>query len=580
MAKKLDKTDIVVVGSGWSGGIIASELGKKGYNVVILEKGKKQTREDFMDIKDELKFSLRYDMMQNLNKETITSRNNHKDEAVPVRSNLSARLGEGRGGAGMHWNGITFRWLPYDFEIYSQTVEKYGKEVIPKDCTIQDWGVTYDEMEPYFDKFEQTLGISGEENPLGAKRSNPYPTPPLKSTASINLFMKTTKDMGYHPYRLPAATLSENWTNPDGEVINACVYCSFCEEYGCHFNAKADPLNTVLATADKTGNVEIRDECTVVGVEHDGKKATGLKYVDNITGEEYIQEAEVVVLAGFVFTNNKLLLMSEIGEPYDPVKNTGVIGRNFTGHFEPLSTRVGARGFFENKEFNLAMGTGSMGASIDDFTGDNKDPKDKGFLHGYEIHIFQLGSRPIKNNAVPSGTPLYGKEFKEKSIHYANRNLSVNPQTAFLPNRYSYVDLDPTYKDELGNPLLRATVEFTEQDRKRARDGIKHSEEIMKKMGADIIEINEVPDDTEFDHKFFTDHFIGGVVMGDDPEISAVNTYSQMWDMDNLFVVGGSSFPHTSAYNPTGTIGAFAFRAAEGIEKHLKDGGLVEKPKN
>ena len=97
--------------------------------------------------------------------------------------------------------------------------------------------------------------------------------------------------------------------------------------------------------------------------------------------------------------------------------------------------------------------------------------------------------------------------------------------------------------------------------------------------GTDFVEVDEVPEDVKFDHKFFTDHFIGGVIMGDDPKISAVNTYSQMWDMDNLFVVGGSSFPHTSAYNPTGTIGAFAFRAAEGVEKYLKDGGRVEEPK-
>lgn len=580
MAKKLDKTDVVIVGSGWSGGIVAAELSKKGYNVVILEKGKQQQREDFMDIKDELKFSLRYDMMQNLKRETVTARGKRDQTAVPVRNNLSARIGEGTGGAGVHWNGITFRWLPYDLEIYSQTVQKYGKDIIPEDCTIQDWGVTYDEMEPYFDKFEQTLGISGEENPLGAKRSNPYPTPPLKSTAAIDLFTKATKDLGYHPYRIPAATLSEKWTNPDGETINACVYCAFCEEYGCHFGAKADPLTTVLATAIKTGKTEIRNGCMVTGIEHDGKKAKGLKYVDIETGEEFIQEADVVVLAGFVFTNNKLLLMEGIGEPYDPEKNTGVIGRNFTGHFEPLSTRVGATGFFNDKKFNLAMGTGSMGATIDDFTGNNIDHSELDFLHGYEIHIFQLGSRPIKSNAVPSGTAAYGKEFKDTSIKYANSNLFITAQTAFLPNRYSYLDLDPKYKDEFGNPLVRATIEFTKQDIERTRHGMEKCEEIMTEMGADIVEVSEIKDDTEFDNKFFTDHFIGGVIMGDDTKTSAVNTYSQMWDMDNLFVVGGSSLPHTSAYNPTGTIGAFAYRAAEGIEKHLKDGGLVEKPKN
>lgn len=131
-----------------------------------------------------------------------------------------------------------------------------------------------------------------------------------------------------------------------------------------------------------------------------------------------------------------------------------------------------------------------------------------------------------------------------------------------------------------GNPLIRATVNYTDQDRLRAQHGLDNCKEIMEEMGADIVDMDEVPEDVSFDSKFFTDHFIGGVIMGEDPETSAVNTYSQMWDMENLFVVGGSSFPHTSAYNPTGTIGAFAYRAAEGMIEYLNSGeGLLEEPK-
>src|SRR5699024_5003265 len=280
---------------------------------------------------------------------------------------------------------------PYDFEIYSKTVDKYGKYKIPKDCTIQDWGITYDELEPYYDKFEKTAGISGEENPIGPKRSDKYPNPPMKTTMSIDLFKKATKNLGYHPYHLPSANVTEQYENPDGETINACMYCAFCEEYGCDFGAKADPIVTVLSTADKTGNFEIRNESTVVEVMHDGNKATGLKYVDNASGKEFIQPADIVVLAGFTFTNNKLLLMSNIGEPYNPETQEGIIGKNFTGHFNNLSTYIGARGFFDNKKFNLFMGTGALGATIDDFSGDNMDHDDVDFLHGYEVHYFQLG---------------------------------------------------------------------------------------------------------------------------------------------------------------------------------------------
>ena len=575
MVKKLNKVDAVIVGSGWAGGIVAAELTKAGHKVVILERGKDKKHEDFNGTKDELRYSQRYDLMQNLHKETITSRGDLSETALPVRNNVNARLGENTGGAGVHWNGWTFRWLPYDFEIYSKTVERYGKGKIPKDSTMQDWGVTYDEMEPYFDKFEKTAGISGEENPLGPPRSDKYPNPPLKTTPAINLFQKASTELGYHPYRMPGATVSQTYQNPDGETINGCVYCAFCEEYGCNFGAKADPIGTVLATAKKTGNMELRNGANVTRVSHNGKRATGVIYVDTSTGQEYEQPADIVVLAGFVFTNTKLLLLSKIGTPYNPQTGKGIIGKNFTGHFSNLSTYIGARGFFEDKKFNLYMGTGSLGSTLDDFAGDNEDHTNLNYLHGFEIHFSQLGARPISNNQVPVGTPTWGKEFKKNSLHYTNRNIFITSQTAFLPNKYSYLDLDPTYKDALGNPLLRVTVKYMEDDINRSKAGVARCEEIMNKMGADIVDVDKVADDLQFDHKFYTDHFIGGVIMGASPANSAVNTYSQMWDMENLFVVGGSSFPHTGNYNPTGTIGAFAYRAAEGMNKYLSEGGLL-----
>ncbi|MHC0551315.1 GMC oxidoreductase [Salinicoccus sp. CNSTN-B1] len=135
---------------------------------------------------------------------------------------------------------------------------------------------------------------------------------------------------------------------------------------------------------------------------------------------------------------------------------------------------------------------------------------------------------------------------------------------------HNYLDLDPTYKDEYGDPLLRATYKFGDQERNIGKFGIEKCHEIMEEMGADIIEDGEVPD--EFDHVYAGGHYTGGVVMGDDPETSAVNNYLQMWDVDNLFVVGGSAFPQFGGHHPTPTIGALAYRAAEGIEKYMEEG--------
>src|SRR3954470_8276152 len=179
MAKQLPKTDVVIVGVGWAGGILAAELGKQGLKVIGLERGRERSIKDYTMIHDELRYGIRYELMQDLSKETVTFRNNPKEQALPMRQLGSFLLGEGLGGSGVHWNGHTFRFLPYDFEIKTQTVDKYGAGKA-KDLQIQDWGITYDELEPYYDKYEKTAGIGGEENPLAGKRSNPYPNPPMK----------------------------------------------------------------------------------------------------------------------------------------------------------------------------------------------------------------------------------------------------------------------------------------------------------------------------------------------------------------------------------------------------------------
>ncbi|GKV70472.1 GMC family oxidoreductase [Sporosarcina sp. NCCP-2716] len=578
MAKKLKKVDAVILGSGWAGGIIGAELAKKGYKVVALERGGSQKVEDFVGGKDELRFSQRYALMQDLSKETMTSRSTEDEEALPVRNNKDALIGTDTGGSGVHWNGVNFRYRPYDFEIRSQTVERYGEVKIPKGMTLQDWGITYDELEPYYDKYEKMAGISGEVNPVGPKRSEDYPNPPSIDTPSIRLFKDASKKLGYHPYQIPTANVTEQYTNPDGETINACVYCAFCETYGCHFGAKADPIVTVLATAKKTGNYELRNHAYVTRVLYDGSKATGLLYTDTQTGMAYEQPADVVILAGFTFPNTRLLLLSKIGRPYNPKTGEGVIGKNFTGHFSNINY-LGARGFFDDKKFNNFAGAGALGATFDDFAADDFDHKDLNFLHGFEVQHQTTGFRPIEYNFVPKGTPTWGEEFKDKSLFYTNRNLYVNALTGTLPWTHNYMDLDPTYTDFNGDPLLRITNRYTDQDRNLIRYAIDICKKIMTEMGADSVEADEVPDDVEFNNSYTTGHFAGGVIMGDDPQTSAVNSYQQMWDVDNLFVAGASSFPHFGNYNPTETVGALAYRTAEGIDTFLKNGGQLVKTK-
>ncbi|CAM3276694.1 GMC family oxidoreductase [Filibacter tadaridae] len=575
MVVKLDKVDVVVVGTGWAGGVVSAELSKAGYKVVALERGKNVNRDDYIGVKDELRYTNRYEMMQNLDPETITSRNYLDETALPVRTRKEMMVGTDLGGGSVHWAGATYRWKPYDFEIKSKTIERYGKDKIPEGMTIQDWGITYDEMEKYYDRWEKTAGISGEPDPIGDKRSSDYPNPPMKESPAVGLFMETTKKMGYHPYRVPAGNLSQAYTNPDGEKINQCMFCSFCTQYGCDFGAKSDPLVTVIPTAMKTGNFEARTGAYVKRVLYKSGKATGVLYIDKMTGVEYEQPATVVVLAAFTFTNNRLLLLSGIGEPYNPKTKKGVIGRNFNGQFG--ITFLGARGYFKDKKFNYYMGAGALGGTLSDFAGDNFDHSKLNFINGGGIELRQYGDGAIATNHVPKGTPNWGPEFKKNSIYYANRSLVAWYTMATMSYWHNFTDLDPTYTDSYNDPLLRITYKYTDQDRVMAKFGIEKSREIMEEMGADIVDEDEIPH--EFNHVYNGGHYAGGVIMGADPATSAVNNYLQMWDVDNLFVVGGSAFPQFAGHHPTATIGALGYRASEGIEKYLKNGGQLVKGK-
>lgn len=571
MATKLDKVEVVIVGAGWAGGIISAEMAKAGKKVVTLERGEYAKLEDYTGVKDELRFTNRFQMMQDLSHETITSRTTSDEVALPVRTRDEMMAGTDLGGGSVHWAGSTYRYWPFDFEIYSKTVERYGKDKIPKDMTIQDWGITYDEMEKYYDRFEKTAGISGEQDPIGPERKNDWPTPPLKETPPIKLFKDAAKKLGYHPYQVAAGNLSEQYENPDGQVINQCQYCAFCTQYGCDFGAKSDALVTVIPTALEHDNFELRTESYVRRVLYDGDKATGVMYVDTRTGQEFEQPADVVVLSAFTFTNNRLLMLSDIGEKYNPDTGKGVIGRNFNGQFS--ITFLGARGFFDEKKFNLYMGAGALGGTMSDFAADNFDHSNLDFIGGGAIEFRQYGDGAIASNHVPKGTPRWGKEFKKNSIFYANRNLNIWYTPNIMSWRHNYMDLDPTYKDDFNDPLIRVTNKYTNQDRNIAEFGIDKCKEIMEEMGADIVDLDDIP--KEFDHIYQGGHYAGGVAMGDNPDTSAVNNYLQMWDVDNLFVVGGSAFPHFPGHHPTPTIGALAYRASEGIEKYLKDGGQL-----
>lgn len=569
MVTTLDSVDVVTVGVGWTGGIIAAECAKEGLKVVGLERGRERGTEDFSIVHDEYRYAVRYELMQDLSRETVTFRNNRQQRALPMRQMGSFLLGEGLGGSGTHWNGQNWRFLPYDFQIKTMTDEKYGANKLPAEYTLQDWGITYDELEPYFDRFEKTAGISGEDNnPFWGKRSSPYPTPPMKKTPILQRFETAATNLGLSPFMMPSANLSEAYENPDGQQINACQYCGFCERFGCEYGAKTSPEITVVPAARETGNYEIKFNANVVEVMKEGDRVTGVRYYDTETFEEFIQPANVVVLTSYMMNNAKLLMVSQIGQQYDPETGQGTLGKNYAYQILP-----GASGFFD-EQMNTFMGAGALGMTVDDFNGDSFDHNDLDFIHGASLSITQTGMRPILHNPIPPDTPSWGADFKRASIENFTRSLSIGGQGASMPHKENYMALDGTYKDIYGVPLLQLTYNFTDQDRALHSYLTERAGEIMQEMGAKtVVGGNPISDYDIVPYQ--TTHNTGGTIMGADPGTSVVNNFLQHWDAENLFVVGAGNFAHNGGYNPTGTVGALAYRCAEGVIRYSKEGGSL-----
>jgi len=583
MATKLKSVDVVTVGVGLTGTILAKELADTGLKVVGLERGRwRDTDPDFSmpGAHDELKYVRRHELMQDLSKETLTFRNATSETALPMRQLGSFLPGEGVGGAAVHWGGLTWRFLPWDFETKSRTLARYGKNQVAEDCTLQDWGVSFDELEPHFDRFEYLYGISGKAgnlqgkiipggNPFEGPRSREYPNPPLKTAYSSALFAKATQAMGYKPFPVPTGANSRPYKNEYGATINACVYCGYCQFFGCEMGAKASPQTAVLPALMQNRNFELRTLCNVVRVNLDSekKRAVSVTYVDS-RGREFEQPADLVLLTSYVLNNTRLMLLSGIGKPYDPVANTGVVGRNYA-YQTPSSVTL----FFEDKNFNSFMGAGGLGLAIDEFNGDNFDHSGLGFIGGGFMQAGSNGARPIEVRPVPQGTPRWGPEWKKAVAKYFNRSFSITIQGACQSYRTNYLDLDPTYRDAYGLPLLRMTFDRHENETKMSVWLTNKAAEIAKAIGP--AKMNVSPRTGKYTIvPYQSTHNTGGAVMGADPQTSAVNKYLQSWDVPNVFVVGASAFPQNGGYNPTGTVGALTFQALEAIKtKYLKRPG-------
>jgi gluconate 2-dehydrogenase alpha chain len=559
-----EKTDVVIVGVGAAGGIIAAELSKAGMKVIGLERGPRLKTEDF-EAHDELRFFQRQDLRPNIKRDPVTWRPNTNATAhpMPVINN-----GNQAGGGTVHYGAVSWRMHEDDFRVRTKTIERYGAAAIPTDSTLVDWPVSYEELEPYYDRAEYDLGVSGKAgnlkgqkieggNVFEAPRKREYPLPPLLMDQSSILFRDASKSLGYHPFSTPHAILSQAYKDRAG-----CTYCGYCQSFGCHIGAKSSILVTKLPEADASGNFKLITGAMVYRVNSDNAgKVTGVSYYGPDRSDNTI-EADLVIIAPFIYDNTRLMLLSKTDKfPNGLANSSGQLGKHIMAH-------IGARGFaaFDDRYVNNFMGPNAQKWSIDDFNADNFDHSNLGFIRGAQISVATpaLEGGPIggaMDIMPPPGTPRWGAAYRDFMAKYYSRHLAITSQTENLPYPDQTIDLDPNVRDAWGLPAPRVTYDWRRPNEvARIEFMSKKLEEIGHAMNAQHVWVGPRNQGQP------GAHHEGGTRMGSDPKDSVVNKYSQTWDHPNLFLVGSSTFPTMgTGFNPTLTIQALAYFTADAI---------------
>ena len=551
--------DVCIVGMGAVGGIMAKELASAGLRVVGFERGPDLEIEDYA-YKDSIRATVRREFEEGVRHEPISARS---DRNSPTRKRFTTTPYNSVGGGLMLWTGSTTRFAPGDFKVYTNEVASGVAERANADLDgydIVDWPIGYDDLEPYYEKFEWEMGVSGQAgaNPFEGPRQRGYPMPPIRAGARNKLFGDAARRLGYHPYPTPCGITSEAYKPPapyDQRIPErpACVYCAQCNNYGCHVQAKTATPFTVIPVALETGYLDLRTRCKVFRIETDGRgKVTGVAYFDPEGGVQH-QSASVVILAAYIYEITRLLLMSGggTGRRWGLANSSGQVGRHVMAH-----GNVRASGLFDDVYVNAFIGPNG-GMRMDDFNGNNFDHTGVGFIRGATIGTSGGGTPVERFDSIPPGWPRWGERYKENLAHYYTRGFELNMQAECLPHRDNFVDLDPVRKDEWGIPLPRTTLKFHQNERRMWAFLAPIGEELMREAGAD--------------HVWSTvagrpSRWAGGARMGDDRETSVVNGWCQAHDAENLFIVGSAVFPTVAGYAATPTIGALAYRTSDYIK--------------
>jgi len=534
-----EAVDFAIIGSGAAGGIIAKELSTAGFNVVVFEQGPYRKAEDFTH--DEYSVLINSELMGGGPMASGQTFRHDETEEATVSEAPTLEYAQTVGGSSVHFSANFWRFREVDFKERSLLGPISG-------TTFADWPIDYAELEPYYTRVDWEIGVSGEPGPNDSFRSRPFPTPPLPIKASGVLLEKAAKKLGLHAQQEPHAILSQAFNGRSG-----CIHCGHCMYFGCEAGAKSSTLAAMIPLAEASGRCEIRDRSAVFRIETDAAgRASEVLYYDK-DGNEQGQLAKAVIVSANGAETPRLLLMSASERhPNGLANSSGFVGRNLMFNAHGVVDGVFEHQLNDYKSVQVSK-------IIHDFY-DNDESR--GFYGGGGIDARPLWSAtPIFHALVgmPDDVPGWGKAWKEEFAHNFTRQMSIVAATTSLAMDRNNITLDPNSTDQWGRPALRTTYRDHDDDLSMARFLVAKCEDLMDAAGAQKFWAHDVVPTSG------GAHLMGTARMGDDPTSSVVDRYHRSHDVPNLFICDGSSFVTSGRGQPTMTIMALAFRAAEHI---------------
>jgi len=539
-----DEVDFVIIGSGAAGGILAKELSANGFRVVVLEQGPRLSEADFTH--DEIKV-LQEDLLTNHpDLQPNTYRETPDQTAKHQRAVYYGRI---VGGTSVHFTANFWRFHEIDF------IERSKVGPVPG-ANLADWPITYADLEPYYTKVEWDIGVSGlaGSSPFDPPRSKPYPMPPLPVKGCGVVFERGARKLGWHPFPAPLAILSQ--PRPGR---SACINCGFCLGFGCEVGAKSTSLSAAIPAAEKTGRCEIRPNSYVHKIELDATgRATGALYFDEKKATHLQRAKAVIVCANGAETPRLLLLSASKQHPNGLANSSGYVGKHLMLNGNGVTTAVFEHPLNDYKGF-------APSRVLHDFY--ELDAQKVGFHGGGGLDArFDITPIAFATGALPPGTPRWGADYKAALAHNFTRTMEVFSHGTSLPVENNSFSLDPDLKDAWGLPALRMTYKDHPDDLKLIDWLNARASELLDATGA----VKHWTFPAGVQNVAF--HLLGTCRMGSDPKTSVINADHRTHDVKNLFLCDGSSLVTSGRGQPTMTIMALAFRAADRITALTKRG--------